>query len=104
AAADGARSLTYGELAARVSRLAGVLAARGGGRGARGAILSENRVEYLELTLAAAHVGAVAACQNWRLAPAELRHCIDLVQPALIFASPRHAPQLTAAATTSAGR
>jgi fatty-acyl-CoA synthase len=103
AAADGARSLTYGELAGRVARLAGVLAARGAGRGARVAILSENRLEYLELTLAAAHVGAVAACQNWRLAPAELRHCIDLVQPALTFASPRHAPKLAAAAPASAG-
>src|SRR4051812_40382843 len=45
----GGRNLTYGALATRVRRLAGALAARGVGRGARVAILSENRAEYLEL-------------------------------------------------------
>ena len=55
---DGARVVTYGGLHERARRLAGALAARGIARGSRVAILSENRVEYLELFLAAAELGA----------------------------------------------
>ena len=95
---DASRSLTYGEVAQRTRRLAGFLAARGVGRGDRIAVLSENRLEYLELFLAAARLGAIVACQNWRLAPAELAHCLALVEPLLIFASPRHADRLGAGA------
>src|SRR5690606_316175 len=54
-------------------------------------ILAENRIEYLELKLAAAKLGVIVACQNWRLAPPELQHCLDLVEPRLILVSPRHA-------------
>jgi acyl-CoA synthetase (AMP-forming)/AMP-acid ligase II len=97
AVVDGTRSVSYGELANRVRRLAGALAARGLGSGSRLAILSENRLEYLELFLAAAAAGAVAACQSWRLAPRELGHCLDLVEPELVFASPRHAAKLEGA-------
>jgi fatty-acyl-CoA synthase len=93
---DGARVLTYRALNERVRRLAGVLAARGVGRGARVAVLSENRAEYLELFLAAGDVGAIVACQNWRLAPPELAHCLALAEPALTFASPRFAERLAA--------
>src|SRR5205807_6865027 len=93
AVVDGPRSLGYGALAERVRRLAGLLRARGVARGARLAVLSENRLEYLEVFLAAAAVGAVVACQSWRLAPRELQHCLDPVEPHLIFASPRHAPK-----------
>jgi len=85
------RQMTYQLLAGRVARLAGVLAAAGAERGARIAVLSENRAEYLELFLAAAMTGAVVACQNWRLAPVELGRCLELVEPTLTFVSPRHA-------------
>jgi len=52
--------------------LATALSALGAVRGARVALLSEDRAEYLEIVLAAAHIGAVVACQNWRLTPGEL--------------------------------
>ncbi len=91
---DGARTWTYGELDARTRRLAGALAARGVGHGARIALLSENRLEYLEVFLAAARLGAIVACQNWRLATPELAHCLDLVEPDAIVVSPRHAAAL----------
>src|SRR3990172_13263509 len=87
---DGQRRLTFSALDDRVNRTAHVLAALGVGRGERVAILSENRIEYLELELAAATLGAIAACQNWRLAPPELQHCISLVAPRVIVVSPRH--------------
>ena len=87
---DSARSLPFGELNRRANRTAAMLAGLGIGRGDRVAVLSENRIEYIELELAAAKLGAILACQNWRLAPPELRHCIDLVEPEVIITSPRH--------------
>ena len=94
AVADGARLQTYGALALRVQKLAGLLAARGVTVGDRVAVLSENRAEYLEVFLACATVGAVVACQNWRLAAPELAHCLALVEPKVAFASARHAAAL----------
>jgi acyl-CoA synthetase (AMP-forming)/AMP-acid ligase II len=91
---DGRRRVSYAELNDRVNRLAHGLASRGIVRGDRVAILSENRLEYIELELAAAKLGAMLACQNWRLAAAELAHCIDLTAPKLAFVSERHAQTL----------
>jgi fatty-acyl-CoA synthase len=91
---DGSRTSTYGSLCDRALRLAGALRERGVERGARVAMLSENRSEYLELFLAAARLGASVACQNARLAPGELAHCLDLVEPAVVIVSPRHADKL----------
>ncbi len=91
---DGERRLTYGALAERVARLAGALRARGVGPGDRVAILSRNRAEYLEVFLACAWIGAVAACQNWRLSDRELAYCLDLVEPALLLVAPDLAPRV----------
>ncbi|MBS2020215.1 MAG: AMP-binding protein [Deltaproteobacteria bacterium] len=86
---DARVSLTYRELDARTRRLANAFAARGVLRGDRIAVLSENRSEYLEVFLAAARLGAIVACQNWRLAAPELAHCLALVEPRCVLASPR---------------
>lgn len=83
--------VTYRELDERVLRLAAALSALGAGRGDRIALLSENRQEYAEIELAAACLGAIVACQNWRLAVGELQHCIDLVEPVLVVVSERYA-------------
>lgn len=91
---DASRRISYGELASRTRRLAGALASRGVKRGTRIAVLSENRLEYLEVFLAAARLGAIVACQSWRLAPPELVHCLELVEPLVTFASPRHMEKL----------
>ncbi len=93
---DRGRRYSYRELDERTRRLAGLLAARGIGRGARVAILSENRLEYLEVFLAAARLGAIVACQNWRLAAPELAHCLDLVEPEAVLVSPRYEGALAA--------
>jgi acyl-CoA synthetase (AMP-forming)/AMP-acid ligase II len=93
---DAVRIFTYREVADRTRRLAGALAASGVTRGTPIAILSENRPEYLEVILAAARLGAIVACQSWRLAAPELAHCLDLVSPACTFVSPRHAERLPA--------
>src|ERR1700678_64721 len=80
------RLISYGELLDRVERLTGVLAARGLVRGDRIALLSRNRPEYLEVELAAANLGVITACLNWRLSERELAYCIELVSPMLLIA------------------
>jgi acyl-CoA synthetase (AMP-forming)/AMP-acid ligase II len=87
---------SYGALNVRVVRLAPALTGKGVRYGDRIGLLSENRAEYVEIELAAAYLGAIVACQNWRLAAAELQHCLDLVSPALVIASRRFAPTLSA--------
>ncbi|TFZ08818.1 class I adenylate-forming enzyme family protein [Ramlibacter humi] len=89
-------TLTYSQLAHRVSRLAGALRAMGLKRGDRIAAWSENRLEYVELELAAAWLGLIVACLNWRLSAQEQRHCIQLVSPSACFVSPRYAAALAA--------
>jgi acyl-CoA synthetase (AMP-forming)/AMP-acid ligase II len=99
----GADAVSAGELDRRVRRLANVLRGHGIGHGDRVALLSENRGEYIECVLAAAALGAIVACQNWRLATAELAHCIALVTPKLAVVSPRYAGALAAAGVAVAG-
>ena len=41
-------------------------------------------IEYVELLMAAAKLGVLVGCQNWRLADAELTHCLNLTAPKLI--------------------
>src|SRR5262245_25727551 len=96
---EGDRRLTYPDLARRAAALAAWLKRNDVGEGDRIAILSENRLEYLELFLAAAWIGAIVACQNWRLAAPELAHCLALVEPKAILVSPRHADRVAAVAT-----
>ncbi|MEH6609871.1 MAG: class I adenylate-forming enzyme family protein [Halioglobus sp.] len=88
----GERSWSYSELLDVVDRLASVLLAEQVEPGDCIAILSENRAEYTMLQLACARIGAIASCLNWRLAVEELQHCIELVEPQLIFASSRFQP------------
>jgi len=88
---QGARSFTYAELDERSNRLCHALSARGIRRGDRVAVLSQNCSEYVEILIAAAKLGVIAACQNWRLSDKELRHCLTLVSPRLILVSERHA-------------
>src|SRR5262245_5767880 len=94
---DARGAYTYRELEDRSVRLAGALAARGIRRGDPIAILSENRVEYLQVVLAAARLGAVVACLNWRLTAREIDECLNVVTPSLVVVSPRHRQLLAAA-------
>ncbi len=93
---DGDRTCTYAHFNARVNRLANALASLGVGHGDRVAILSENRAEYMELAFAAGKLGAIFCALNWRLAPPELEHCIQLTTPNVALVSPRHRDQLLA--------
>lgn len=86
-----AGDVTYRALEQRVLSLAAALVERGLKPGDRVALLSENRQEYAEMELAAACLGVIVACQNWRLETRELTYCIDLVDPALVITSDRFA-------------
>ena len=67
------RRLTYSELDGRASRLAGLLAGWGVGKGDRVAVLSPNRGEVFELQFACWRLGAVMVPVNWRLAVPEMQ-------------------------------
>ena len=86
--------LSFGQLDGWACRIAQALLARGVGVGDRIAVLAENRREYIGLQLAAAKIGAIVACLNWRLADGEAAHCLGLVSPRLVFVSQRHAEVL----------
>jgi 2-furoate---CoA ligase len=66
--------VTYGELLARVRRIAGGLEA---GAGDRVAIVLDNRLETPLLLWACWWKGAVAVPLSWRLSDDELNYCID---------------------------
>ncbi len=95
---DGPTPLSYAALDNAANRAAHAIARYGVKHGERVAVLSENCAAYLVLELACAKLGAILACQNWRLSAAELQRCIDLVAPRLIVVSPRQAGLLSGVA------
>lgn len=78
------RSVTHGELARRIRRLANALTARGLVRGDRIGVLSRNCVEYLEIYGAAALTGFVCMGINYRLAAAEQADILLDGEPAVL--------------------
>ncbi|WP_174811830.1 class I adenylate-forming enzyme family protein [Salinadaptatus halalkaliphilus] len=86
----GEDAYTYSELNRRVNRLATALQSRGIDYGDRLAIVSENRTEYAEILYAGAKTGTLVATQNWRLEEAELRHCLGVADPDVVFISSEH--------------
>ncbi|MBN9003914.1 MAG: AMP-binding protein [Rhizobiales bacterium] len=92
------RQTSYGELLDRVARVTAMLAASGLRRGDRVALLSRNRPEYVEIELAAANLGVITACLNWRLSPRELAYCVELVSPKLVIVEPDLAGNLATSA------
>lgn len=74
AVACGETSRSWVDLDDRVRRLAGGLVARGVGAGDVVAVFAKNRVEFFEIVLATATIGAVAAPQSFRSSVHELEH------------------------------
>ena len=73
----GEESVTYGEMAERVSLSAAGLRARGVGKGDIVALLSYNCIEFIETIFAANHLGAIAMPINWRLAAPEVGYILE---------------------------
>jgi fatty-acyl-CoA synthase len=87
---QGARSLTYAQLAERVDRLAGALAARGVGRGDRVAYLGWNNIAGFEAFFAAGRIGALFVPLNARLVAPEIAYLLDDCEPAALFHGSEH--------------
>jgi Acyl-CoA synthetases (AMP-forming)/AMP-acid ligases II len=84
--ADTGSRYSYGELVRRSCRLAHALKDRGIGRGDRICCLTKNSVEYIDLFMAAARLGAMLCPVNYRLAIFEMRKIVADAEPsALIF-------------------
>jgi fatty-acyl-CoA synthase len=84
--ADG--QVTYHELHARVQRWAGGLRELGVGRSDVVAVLLHNCAEFLELMLAASHVGAIFMPLNWRLSGSELTYIAEHAGAKLVVSEP----------------
>lgn len=72
---------TYRELVQRSCRLAHALASRGVARGDRVCCLTKNSVEYLDLFLAVARLGAIVCPINHRLAMVEVKRIVEDARP-----------------------
>ncbi len=82
---NGDRRVTYAELREEQARWAGVLMQRGVLYGDRVAALLNNRVECIALQAACAHLGAVFAPLNTRLAPREVSRLLQDASPRVLF-------------------
>lgn len=82
---EGSR-ISYGALAARVEALAGMLHARGVGRGTIVALLMKNSSSFIELAVAISRVGAVLLPINYRLALDEVNYILNHAGASLLFA------------------
>jgi fatty-acyl-CoA synthase len=76
------KRMTWGELDATVNRLANALLTRGGGGGARIALMLPNGSEYLIAQQALARIGATAIQIGYHLKPAEIAHILGNAEPA----------------------
>jgi fatty-acyl-CoA synthase len=74
---DGEKRLSYRELNRRVNRLAHALQGMDLQIGDRIAILSYNRLEFLEVIMAAAKLGLILVPLNWRLTAPELTFILN---------------------------
>ncbi|WP_445167054.1 long-chain-fatty-acid--CoA ligase [Mycolicibacterium sp. Dal123E01] len=79
------RSWTWAQWNDRIQRLAGALLERGIGRGDVVAFLDKNHPACVELTLAAASIGAATAIINFRLAADEMDYVLNDSGAKLLF-------------------
>ena len=86
------RTITWAELAERVSRLASALHRRGVAAGDRVMILMLNRPEFIEAALAASRLGAIAVPVNFRLTPPELAYLVENCGASVLITEPLLAP------------
>ena len=76
---------TYAQLNERINQLAHVMLNQGVGLGERVGLLARNCIEYVEVNLAAAKIGAITVALNWRLSRHELHHCLELTAPKMLI-------------------
>ncbi|NNE72283.1 MAG: AMP-binding protein, partial [Acidimicrobiales bacterium] len=87
---DENRQVTWGELNGRVNQLAHALRGAGLNAGDTIAIVSGNRTEWFELTLACAHSGVIFVPVNWHLVAPEMAYIFADSGARLVFAGERY--------------
>lgn len=82
---DRSRSFTYVELQTRVYKIYSALKQQGLKKGDRIAILMSNRLEHIELDLAAAFGGFIKVPLNYRLHPKEIEYILNNAEAKLLI-------------------
>jgi long-chain acyl-CoA synthetase len=82
---DGDRSFTYRSLQRRVYQLYAALKEAGLEKGDRIGILMSNRLEHIELDLAAAFGGFIKVPLNYRLHPKEVEYILGNAEPKVLI-------------------
>jgi 3-hydroxybenzoate/4-hydroxybenzoate---CoA ligase len=98
----GVGSVTYGELALRVSRFAAALREAGMNPGDRVAILMLDHSDLVALYLAIIAAGGVAITVSTRATSDDLRHILAIVRPFAVVAESDFAPVVAAGMATGA--
>lgn len=78
--------ISYAGLAERTVRLAGWMQARGVAAGQVVAVVMKNSAAFIEIALAASHIGAVFLPINFRLSTAEIDYIVGNAEAVLVFA------------------
>jgi acyl-CoA synthetase (AMP-forming)/AMP-acid ligase II len=81
----GEQTLTWVQWRQRIARLAGALRASGVGAGDRVATFDLNHLATVEVTLAAASLGAATVVANFRWSPDQLRYVLEDSRPVILF-------------------
>ena len=98
---DGARTVTWAEMEARVDAMAAELAHRGVGKGDRILVQSKNCLEMFESMFAAFRIGAVWVPTNFRQTPGEVAYLASASGARLMICHadfPEHVPAVLAEA------
>ena len=95
---EGERRATWGELLARSSQVANLLAANGVGNQDRVAFLDKNGFEHFEVFYGAALLNAVCVDVNWRLAAPEVEYIVNDAQSKVLVVGVDFLPILDAIA------
>ena len=94
----GERSMSWGELYERASRVAAGLTAAGVGDQDRIAFLDKNGIEHFEVFFGAALANAVCVDVNWRLAAPEVEFIVNDAEAKVLVVGPDFVPILDAIA------
>src|SRR5713226_2153446 len=79
------RTVTYGELHDRSSRVAQAFLSNGIGAQDRVGYIDKNSIAYFEVLFGLAKVNAVNVTVNWRLSPKEMAHIVNDAEAKLLF-------------------
>ena len=85
---------SWQQLVERIDAVASALARDGVVAGDRVALLDKNDLEYFEVLLGAARIGAVLVAVNWRLAPPEIAYVLSDAKATHCFVGPDFAASI----------